>query len=506
MSAASQEDIRSPQWLLDFQRDLSTLPVDGEPRWNCYLKWADRICGWLRAGKIDRKADCVTAFRTVAINQWSEKFADGPEVQKVLARITEAANPKPRFRVRRFGEVPFSRKNTDRIKGLLPERGIVTVWGAPKCGKSFWVSDAVLHLAMGWESRGRRVRQCAVLYFVLEGRNGWSKREEAMRHHYQLSNQDVPFLTMQDNIDLINDRKALIADLRQQFSNGHQMPGVIVIDTVNRALVGSESSDQDMGNFLAAVSAIEQAFECLVILVHHCGINETRMRGHTSMRGNIDVQIEVKLISKERKIFQVSVVEAKDMAEGEAIQCQLQAVEIGTDEDDGEKMYSMIVAPVEAEIPIEADAPANKGPQRQEKETKGVKILRAAFMAISADVGQSKRPWADGPIVRAVKLEILKAEFTRRYPATGTEKQKQDAIRKTWNNSIARAVADNVMVTRALSDGDWVWLATGGPRTYAGRGATYAPPPERCPICGEAKSGCSSCNAEMRAEARGGSG
>jgi hypothetical protein len=62
------------------------------------------------------------------------------------------------------------------VKGLLPNRGLVVIWGPPKCGKSFWATDLGLHIALGWEYRGRRVQQAPVIYIALEGRHGLPAR------------------------------------------------------------------------------------------------------------------------------------------------------------------------------------------------------------------------------------------------------------------------------------------------------------------------------------------
>jgi len=54
-------------------------------------------------------------------------------------------------------------------KGIIPRVGLCIVWGPPKCGKSFLVFDMLMHVALGWEYRGRKVRQGAVVYCALEG-------------------------------------------------------------------------------------------------------------------------------------------------------------------------------------------------------------------------------------------------------------------------------------------------------------------------------------------------
>jgi RecA-family ATPase len=68
-----------------------------------------------------------------------------------------------------------------------------------------------------------------------------------------------------------------------------------VLDTLNRSLGGSESSDEDMSAYVVRASdAIRDEFDCVVPIVHHCGIDGTRPRGHTSLTGAADAQVAVK--------------------------------------------------------------------------------------------------------------------------------------------------------------------------------------------------------------------
>ena len=61
-------------------------------------------------------------------------------------------------------------------------------------------------------------------------------------------------------------------------------PAAVAIDTLNRSLAGSESSDEDMAAYIRAADAIRDAFNCAVVIVHHCGHEGTRPRGHLSLR------------------------------------------------------------------------------------------------------------------------------------------------------------------------------------------------------------------------------
>ena len=96
---------------------------------------------------------------------------------------------------------------------------------------------------------------------------------------------------MPGQANLIKDHKLLISDLKAQL--GNTAPAAVVLDTLNKSLIGSESKDVDMSAYLRAAEAVRDAFNCVVIIVHHCGLDETRPRGHTSLPGAVDAQISV---------------------------------------------------------------------------------------------------------------------------------------------------------------------------------------------------------------------
>jgi RecA-family ATPase len=83
----------------------------------------------------------------------------------------------------------------------------------------------------------------------------------------------------------------LIADITADL--GRSTPAVVVIDTLNRTINGSENKDEDMGRFIKAADTIQRAFGCVVVIIHHSGVSGDRPRGHTSLSGANDAQIAV---------------------------------------------------------------------------------------------------------------------------------------------------------------------------------------------------------------------
>jgi hypothetical protein len=129
------------------------------------------------------------------------------------------------------------------IRGLIPKVGLSVVWGAPKCGKSFLVADMALRVALGWEYRGRRVQQGPVVYSALEGASGFGARLAAFRQRYlQEQTGPVPFYLMSRSLRLVCEHPDLIASIRAELPDCP--PVMVVIDTLNRSIDGSESEDK----------------------------------------------------------------------------------------------------------------------------------------------------------------------------------------------------------------------------------------------------------------------
>jgi hypothetical protein len=227
------------------------------------------------------------------------------------------------------------------VKGLIASMGLAVIWGPPKCGKSFWAADLGMHIALGWDYRGHKVQQASVVYVALEGRHGFPARIEAFRQHHGV--ESAPFYLLSSSLDLVAKSGQLIASIKAQL--GTALPGVLFLDTLNRSLVGSESKDEDMARFLAAAEKVAQELNCAVVIVHHCGIDASRPRGHTSLSGAVESQLKVERTATGEVIVTVEL--AKDFEEGTEIVSRLERVELGTDVD-GDPITSLVVVPAEA--------------------------------------------------------------------------------------------------------------------------------------------------------------
>jgi hypothetical protein len=55
----------------------------------------------------------------------------------------------------RFRDIKLGKEPGYLINGLIPREGLIVVWGPPKCGKTFWVFDLMMHVAPGYIAAGR---------------------------------------------------------------------------------------------------------------------------------------------------------------------------------------------------------------------------------------------------------------------------------------------------------------------------------------------------------------
>jgi hypothetical protein len=341
---------------------------------------------------------------------------------KTAAYAPEGTKPAPRFALIPFAEITFDTMPAYSVKGLIPRVGLCVFWGPPKCGKSFLVFDLMMHIALGWKYRGRRVRQGAAVYCGLEGCAAFKNRIEAFRLTHLPDNAgEVPFHLMASPIGLVADHAALIASIR--IALGDIKPTAIAIDTLNRSLAGSESDDRDMAAYVKAADAIRDAFDCAVVIVHHCGHEGTRPRGHSSLMGAIDAQIAVKRDAAENIIATVELM--KDGPQGEEFASRLEVVEIGLD-DDGDKITSCVIVP--------AEGLATQKERPEKLPAAAAKALKALHEVID-DAGTI--PPHDSyipPEIKTVTVEQWRDHtFRRGISGSGELKSKQQAFRRAFD-------------------------------------------------------------------------
>jgi hypothetical protein len=346
------------------------------------------------------------------------------------------------FHLVRFNDIRLDSSRPYLVRGLIPREGLTVIWGPPKCGKTFWAFDLALHIALGWPYRGRRVAQGIVVYVACEGERGLRARKEAFRRTNLGADaaDDPPFFLLSTRLDLAKQVDDLIMDIAAQIPPGPV--GAIFLDTLNRSIGGSESKDEDMGAYVTAAAVLAAQFQCAIIIIHHCGTNENRPRGHTSLTGAVEAQIGVKRDAAERIIAVVEYM--KDGPEEEQVVSKLEVVDVGTDED-GESITSCVIAPPDDEEIASAKKAATLPP--------AAKIALAQLNDAVAVAGET--PPASNHIPQHVR--VVSYDLWRRYCYAGQiAPADTDAARE---KAFQRAAKGLLAGGYAAKWENWVWPA-----------------------------------------------
>lgn len=218
--------------------------------------------------------------------------ASSPDENKQLYETSKAKKAEQRRRrIYTIDQLAAMPPPKWQIRGIFQQRSLVILWGQPNAGKSFLALDWGLSTATGTPWLGREVHQGAVVYIAAEGVSGIAKR--CLRwcdYHKMESPRNFGIIPEAFALIQNDELKSLAESIRDQMA---ERPALIVIDTLNRNLGGSESSEDDMGAFIRAAELLQRAFDSTILIIHHTGWNVERERGHSSLRGAADTMVSV---------------------------------------------------------------------------------------------------------------------------------------------------------------------------------------------------------------------
>lgn len=201
------------------------------------------------------------------------------------------------------------------VAGWLDLESLAVLYGRPKAGKSFVALDVALCVATGSFWHGREVRRGPVVYVVAEGLRGVGPRVKAWRHlnRHHAAIDDVHWIPRAVNL-LHPEWPPALAEVCAELQ-----PVLVVIDTLNRSMAGGdENSSKDMGAFIAGVDLVKRETGACVFVVHHSGKDAAAgARGHSSLLGALDTELEVKNAGD--GIVMLANSEQKDHAEADSL-------------------------------------------------------------------------------------------------------------------------------------------------------------------------------------------
>lgn len=250
-----------------------------------------------------------------AVDTWDIGADEPPDTDQAPSETPTDNTDISRLRAKLIRGVDAIRGIPSRrslIAGVLDLDSFAVTYGRPGSAKSFVAIDIGLHVATGSWWHGHRVRQGPVLYIVAEGSGGIAARVNAWTIQNRYHGAGADFIVLPAAVNLLDvSAAATLAAIANEIQ-----PALVIIDTLNRSMAGGdENTSRDMGLVIAAADAVRAATGACVNLVHHSGKDTAAgARGHSSLLGAVDTELEVK---KADGIITFATTKQKDKPDGD---------------------------------------------------------------------------------------------------------------------------------------------------------------------------------------------
>lgn len=238
------------------------------------------------------------------------------------------------------------------IKGILPRREIVLLFGESQAGKSFEMFNIGMSVARGLDFHGRKTRKGLVVYCALEAGKGFKKRLRAYKKYHEIT-EDVPFVVLTSRADLHasdTDIDNLIIEIKALAGMSDWPLELVVLDTWSAGTRGAnENSGEDVSKILNRVYRLKEECGTAVAIVHHKPKAANTPRGHGSLTADIETTIEVvatEMVDADmRPIRKATLLKQREGESGVSWQFVIKQVVLGTDEE-GDPITSCVTAPI----------------------------------------------------------------------------------------------------------------------------------------------------------------
>jgi AAA domain len=395
-----------------------------------------------------------------------------------------------------FGAIPWA--DLDKpgmehewlIKGLVTRHEVAMIAGPSRSGKSFLVLDLAMAVARGLPWFGRKTRKGGVIYQAGEGARGLTNRLKAYRDQNNLELSDpIPFVLLPGRLNLYESEdhtEKFIAEVLHWRETFDVPLELIVIDTWAKATSGANENDgKDVSQILDRCARINRETGAAVMIVHHMNADGGKVRGHTSILGNLDSVILVRQLQDThdgsgRQVREAKVDKNKDGPDGDSFKFVLRGVTIGQDED-GDDVTSCVVR--------QPDGAGTEQTQAERPNITGAEgvLLRAIEKAIRErggppPVAEGLPDGADSVVEwKAVSeaYDLLSFDHASTDGETEEEKTKRLQNRRKTLSRCGETLLKKAIIGK---QGSWVWILNA--RRVRGYRSSFetipgGPPPDR---------------------------
>ena len=346
------------------------------------------------------------------------------------------------------------------VRGLLPQAQTAIVAGVYSSGKTFVVSDLAACVMLNVPFAGREiVRPGAVLWLASEGENEIDARIHAAATERSdgIAPGSLPFARQAINVPRLVEQEAEsgILSLVTAFNAGlaERFPEtelvLLVIDTLGSAAGFLDpNSAGETQRVMDMLRRVHKAVNALILVVDHYGkAVETGVMGSSAKAQTAEAVLAIladKTMEGEISNRRMTIAKFRSGTQGAVTGFRLRQVPVGA--------FGGTTCVVEWSDITEATATATPKPVKPAW-TGNARVFKSAMERAMIDFGKTFRPMTDGPELKCVQHEQIRAEFYRCYPA-----ENQPAKRQAFNRLRTEAVNKGVVASREVSGADWLWF------------------------------------------------
>lgn len=218
------------------------------------------------------------------------------------------------------------------IKHILLRSSVAMIFGPSGTGKTFYALAMANCIAGGWPFGGHKVFQGVVIYVSAEGTGSIGNRLTALSMERSPNLKVLPLAIDLHSNDI--DLSAILALGKHITAETGEKIALVVIDTLARSFGGGdENAASEMNKVVGRITALKEALDTTVLIVHHTGKDAERgARGSSALNAAMETTLEIKRSDK-AGVIQVRASKQRDL-EADWSHCfELVTVELGEDED-----------------------------------------------------------------------------------------------------------------------------------------------------------------------------
>jgi hypothetical protein len=404
--------------------------------------------------------------------RWQARYDGIPRIvssarEKYATGGTEQGRDDPVISLRWHGDRDKLPARAWLVEGLLPETGSGLASGQWSTYKTFAALDLAAAVMAGGRFADHAVaRRGGVLFFAVEGAAEIEVRLQAVLETKHPQIERAPFAWTDQCPPLLErDSAAALATMAQQAAERMQaefkLPlALVIVDTLVAAAGFSRSGEENdaaLGQaIMRQLATLAQLTGTFVLGIDHFGkMVETGTRGSSAKEGAADTVLALlgnKAITGTVADTRMALRKSRAGASGQEFPFSVRVVDLGVD-DNGRPSTSLVIEWLTA-------APQGSPKVEGSGWSKSLRLLQRALMNVLVDHGKDQQPYPDGPVVRAVDIEIVRTEFYKSYPTADVDpRKKQAAKRQAFHRATRDAAERSLIGVREVDDVTLIWLA-----------------------------------------------